>query len=154
MRFKIYSLLLLLLLLSIIISFFLFIKKPEPLPVEAPRSSESLMRADELGETLVRGIKEENIPLLKKLTSPDLKKEKSTEVNLENEWRKCGAFLNEFKGSWEVERFKDYGGLVIMEISVKSRRGKRRAIFVLKEEDLRWRVRDFWCFQDDKNGLN
>jgi hypothetical protein len=156
MRFKLYSLgLLVLLLLLVFFLFFSFEKrKREPLPVEAPRSSESLKKAEELLEALVRGVKEKNVRLLLKISSSELKKEKGGKVGLENEWKKCSVFLNEIEGRWKIVKFKDYGNVAITEISVESEEKERSAFFLFRKENSRWKVRDFWYLQDGGNSLN
>ncbi len=154
MRFKLYSLSLLLLLLLLVFFLFFFEKGREPLPVEAPRSSESFKKADELLEALVRGIKKGNVHLLLKISSSELKKEKGGKVSLENEWKKCSIFLNEIEGKWKIVKFKDYGNITITEISVGNKERKRNAFFLFKKENSRWKVRDFWCLQHEGNSLN
>jgi hypothetical protein len=155
MRFKLYSLgLLVLLFLLVFFFFFFFDKKKEPLPVEAPRSSENFKRASELLEALVRGIKEDNIHLLLEISSSDLKKEKGGRVGLEDEWKKCITFLNEIAGEWKIVKFKDYGSVAITEISVGNEESKRKAFFFFRKKNSRWKVRDFWYFQNGGNSLN
>jgi hypothetical protein len=155
MRFKFYSLgLLVLLLLLVFFLFFFFEGRKEPLSIEAPRSSESFKKADELLEALVRGIKEGNVRLLLKISSSELKKEKGGKVGLENEWKKCSVFLNEIEGKWKIMKFKDYGNIAITEISVEGKEGKKSAFFLFKKENSRWKVRDFWYLQDGGNSLN
>lgn len=155
MRFKFYFLTLLALLLLLVFFFlFSFEKRKEPLPVEAPRSAESFKKADELLEVLVRGIKKENLRLLLKISSSDLKKEKGGRGGLENEWEKCTTFLNEIEGKWKVARFKEYGGVAIVEVSVEGKRKRRNAFFLFRKEELKWKVRDFWYLQEGGNSLN
>ena len=154
MKFKLYSLGLLVFLLLLVFFLFFFLGgKREPLPVEAPRSAESFKKADELVEVLVRGIKEGNARLLLKISSSELKKEKGGKVGLEDEWKKCAIFLNEIGGGWRIVRFKKYGDVAVMEISVESEKKERGAFFLFTKENSRWKVRDFWYLQDGRNSL-